>query len=416
LSQVVFPDIAVFLDVTSAPLSATDFSRTGVTTLPRIDTIQGGDCLISFSTHRGRSNAQSHFDSGSLTITFDNKSGFLDPTYASGPFFGNLGVGNHISIYAQTANLWIWSGYINSFAPSYTFGEETMTITANDLLSPLSLVDWPLRTTFAPDTADDVIRSIMTDCGFSSSWVTGDVGNSLIQPPIADPANPGGTTNALGVIQAAAEDSEAGLVFINGKGLLQFWNRYKRDRQSGATTLTLTDDGSNVYEYEPDVAPTMDTSLMINGMTVTDAEGRNYTYSDAASIAKNGPFQTSLENLMFTINEGYDLAAWTVQTQKDMHLRVDQVTVRPAFTSQSQWTSLLAIDDFGADSLTVVRHAPSGNVISQDSFVERIDHSFDGNEWSVTYGLSTRTIGQSTNWLILNNATFGKLGTGILGF
>lgn len=416
MSQVVWPDIEVYLDTTSAPLSATDFSKTGTTTLARIDAIENGDCLISFQTHRGRSNAQSHFDSGTLTIEFDNRTGFLDPTYTSGPFYGHLGVGNHISIYARTANLWIYSGYIQSFAPNYSYGEETMVITATDLLSYLALIDWPLRTTFAPDTADDIIRGILTDCGFSSSWVTGDVGNSLIQPPIDDPTNPGQTQNALGIVQAAAEDSEGGLVFMTGKGLLQFWNRYKRDRQSGATTLTLIDDGSSVYEYEQSISPVMDTSLMINGMTVTDSQSRNYTYTDAASIAKNGPFQTSLSNLMFSPNEGYDLAAWTVQTNKDMHLRVDEVTVRPVFTSMSQWTSLLSIDDFGVDSLTVVRHAASGNVISQDSFVERIDHSFNGEEWQVTYGLSTRTIGQSANWLILNDATFGKLGTGVLGF
>ncbi len=340
MSQVVWPDIEVYLDTTSAPLSATDFSKTGTTTLARIDAIDGGDCLISFQTHRGRSTSQSHFDSGTLTIEFNNKTGFLDPTYTSGPFYGHLGVGNHISIYARTANLWIWSGYIQSFSPQYDYtGGERMVITAVDMLSYLALTDWPLRTTFAPDTADDIIRGILTDCGFSSSWVTGDVGNSLIQAPLDDPENPGSTTNALAVIQAAAEDSEGGLVFMNGKGLLQFWNRYKRDRQSGATTLTLTDDGSSVYEYEPDIAPVMDTSLMINGMTVTDALGRNYTYQDAASIAKNGPLQTTLSNLMYSPNEGYDLAAWTVQTNKDMHLRVDQVTVRPAYTSQSQWSS-----------------------------------------------------------------------------
>ena len=67
-------------------------------------------------------------------------------------------------------------------------------------------------------------------------------------------------------------------------------------------------------------------------------------------------------------------------------------------------------------SCTVIRRPPSGNVISQDSFIERIDHNFDGTQWTITYGLTPRTNTITANWFILGDASKGKLGTGVLGF
>ena len=403
--------------MTSAPLSATDLSRTGSTTLPRIDVIESGDSLISFSTHRGRSNAQGHFDAGTLTIEFDNHAGWLDPTYTGSPFYPHLGVGNHISLFAFTAATWIWSGYITSFAPQYddVFGER-MVITASELFTPLALQNWPLRTSIGPAVSSSVIDAILSDCGFSTGWLTGDTGNSLCAPPVDDPSNPGQVAAALDIMQQCAEDTEAGLLFTSSQGLLQFWDRYKRPKQSGATTITFGDGGGSEVEYEGDIAPTMDDSLLLNGMTITDAEGRVYTYSDATSIATYGPRFGNLSTLAALPNEGADEAAFMVLQQKDARLRIDQVTIRPVFTSIAAWNALMQIHDFGVHSCTVIRRPPSGNVISQDSFIERIDHNFDGTQWTITYGLTPRTNTITANWFILGDASKGKLGTGVLGF
>lgn len=424
MSQVVFPDVSVYLDVLSTPLSSADLANISAPTagVPRIDNLAGGDCLISFQTSRGRQNAQSHFDSGTLSIEFDNKTGFLDPTYTSGPFYGHLGVGNHISVYAAYGGspTALWSGYVTSFSPQYDYtGGERMVITATDMFNILALQAWPLRTTLAPVTADALIRDILSDCGFASGFLAAaDVGASLVQAPLDDPANPGQTTNALGVMQAAAEDSEGGLLYVNPNGTLRFYNRYKRPQQAGATIQTFTDTGSGagLLDYEQDVAPVMDDSLLVNAMQVTDANGVTYTYQDAASIARYGPRVNSLSNLMSAPNEGYDLAAFTVQQQKDARLRVDQVTLRPVFAFLASWATVIPLDDFGAESVTLIRTAPSGNVITQDSFIERIQHSFDGIEWTITYGLSARTNTITANWLLLNDASLGKLNTGALGF
>jgi len=412
VSDAVWPDIQVYLDVTSAPLSATDLANTGSTTLPRIDAQ-----LLSFQTHRGRSNAQSHFDAGSLTIELDNRDGRFDPTYTSSPFYPHLGVGNHVSIYANTAATWLYSGYITSLQPAYDWtGGERMVITATDLFSPLGLQNWSLRTSYTPATADTVLKDILSDCGFSNGWVTGDTGFSLVQPPTDDPTNPGQTANALQVMQAAAEDTESGLLFVSGQGKIKFWNRYKRPNQTGATTITAGDGGGSEIEYEGDIAPVMDDSLLVNGMTVTTVDGSNHTYSDAASIGQYGPRYNSVSNLMATPTEGDDLATFSVLQQKDARLRIDQVTLRPVYTSLASWTPIMQLDDFGVDTCTVKRRPPSGNVISQDSFIERIDHSFDGTQWETTLGLTPRFITLTQNWLKLNDATLGKLGTGVLGF
>lgn len=173
--------------------------------------------------------------------------------------------------------------------------------------------------------------------------------------------------------------------------------------------------------YETSISLPQDDALLINGMTVTDGLGATYTYSDATSIAKYGSYFSSLTSLTSSPNEGYDQAVWRVTTQKTVLTRVDQITINPVQTSSpGDFAALLPTSPgwaFESATCTVNRRPQSGNSISINCFVERVSHSFDGASWSTTLGLSNsaQVVNATATWLVLGNATTGKLGTGVLG-
>jgi hypothetical protein len=417
VTTVAWPTAALYLDVNSAPLSAADFAA-NVTNLAQRPDIS--PYLMSWSTTQGRSNIQSYFDAGTISVTLDNQTGIFDPTFASAPWGGNLGVGNHLTLVvtpsggSQSA---VFSGYVDSLTPSYEPGYEQMVITATDMFKFLNLQTWIPASPVAAQTSQARCQQILSDCGFSTSWLT-----VAVPTPTsichAIPVNPDTglmdhNEPALGAMQAAVHDTEDGILYVQGNGTLEIAGRYSRSNAAAPTNVfgdLVT--SSTEIPYESDIAPTNDDALLINGMTVTaDIDGTDHVYSDTASIAKYGPHYNSATSLTTDPNEAYDEAVYRVTINKTMATRIDQITVNPVTTANPGDFAVLLPSGgwrFETAVCTVKRRPPSGNVLSQDCFVEHVSHSFDGESWSSQLGLSNYTIiSNTTNWLVLGT---GKLG------
>jgi hypothetical protein len=429
MTVMAWPTLDVYLDTTSAPLTAADFTAniTNLTSRANIGNLATNG-ILSFSSSIGRANAQSYFDVGTLTFTVDNQNGQFDPTYTSA--IPNLRVGNHVTLVATPSGgsaSSVFSGYIASFQPAYGVGYETMTITATDMFKLLNLLTWQPSSPVAAQTADVRVKQILTDCGFSSSWV---VTPSPAPTSIcaAIPANPDTglmdhSEQALGAMQAAVHDTEDGLLYVRGDGRLVVASRMLRAGPVITPTATFGDLFSSGTEipYEPSIVIANDDTLLLNGYTVTDSFGASATYSDATSISKYGPYYGSATSLSATPNENMDEAQFRVQTNDTMGTRIDQITITPVQTAAiGDFAALLPASpgwQFESASLTVNRRPPSGNLITQNCFVEGVAQSFDGASWSTQLGLSNASLlaGFSSSWLLLNDATFGKLNTGALG-
>lgn len=414
-----WPTLQLYLDVTSAPLSAADFTAntTNLTSRPEISPY-----LVAFSSSQGRQNSQSSFDTGTVTVTLDNQTGLFDPTFSSSAFFGHLGVGNHLTLVATPSGgsaSTVFSGYVDSLTPTYAYGSEQMVITASDMFKFLNLQTWQPASPVAAQTSDARCRQILTDCGFSSSWV---VASSPAPTSICHSIDVNPDTglmdhseSAVSAMQAAAQDTEDGLIYVRGDGKLLVASRFIRPNTAAPTTVfgDLVTSATEI-PYEADIAPTNDDALLINGVTVTvDLDGSTATYSDAASIAKYGPhFGGDVTSLTSTPTEAYDEAVYRVLINKTMGTRIDQITINPVTTAApGDFAALLPASpgwQFESATCTVKRRPPSGNVLTQDCFVERVSQSFDGESWSTQLGLSNYTqIQNTTNWLILGT---GKLG------
>lgn len=432
MTAMAWPTFSLYLDTTSAPLSATDYTNNITNLTQRTDI---GSLVLSFQTTSGRSNSQSYFNSSTLTITLDNQAGTFDPTYTTSPYYPNLGIGNHITLTATPSggsSSPIFSGYIQSITPTYSFGYEQVVITAADMFNILGNSTWQPSSAVAAQTADARCQQILTDLGFSSNWVlaSSPAPTSLCAAIPVDPTT--GlmtyTATALSAMQGAAHDTEDGMVYARGDGRLVVASRMIRPAQTGAPSVTFGD-GAGETPYETDILIATDDALLINGMTVTDANSTNYTYSSAASIALYGQYFGSVTTLSATPNEGYDEAAFRVQTADQVdgsgnrqHVpRVDQINVYPVqATTPGDFSSTLPAApgwQFESSTCTVKRRPGSGNTISINCFVERVNQSWDGVSWQTSLGVSnlTQLSGVTANWLLLNDATKGKIGTGVLG-
>ena len=326
MTVVAWPTLDLYLNTTSAIGSAADENNKVTNTNLR-------DLVLSFSTTRGRQNSQGHFDPGTATFELDNHDGRLDPTNTSSPFYPNLGPGNGYYLVAGGHSL--FAGYADSYTPAYDYtGGERMIVQCSDLFKMLSLQTWQPPLPLAEQTPSARITQILADIGFTVSWLTGDTGNSVCVGIPVDANDPTAvhSEGALAAMQAAAEDTETGLLFMKANGTIQFYDRYQRQGLGASTAVTFGDGGGSEVEYEQDISPTTDDTLLVNGATVTDGLGQSYTYQDAASIAKYGPRFISLQTLAASPNEAGDQAAFLVQTQKDARLRFDGITSRPIIT------------------------------------------------------------------------------------
>lgn len=97
----------------------------------------------SINTSRGRTDDWQNFDSGNATVVLDNRDRRYDPTYAAGPYYGNLLPRRQIRIDATTDAVTyynIFVGFIDGWPVNLTNAgyDSTVTITCYDALGLLA--------------------------------------------------------------------------------------------------------------------------------------------------------------------------------------------------------------------------------------------------------------------------------------
>lgn len=369
----------------------------------------------AFSTRRGRGNfgaAGTRFDPGTATILLDNRDGRFDPTYTSSPLNPNVIPGRRIRLRAtyNAVTYPIFDGYVESWASEYEWtGGEHTTVTAVDAFSVLSLYQYTPVGGVPEELSSARVNRVLTAVGLSTSGIS--TGHSLI---IADATL---DTGALDHCQAVAE-TENGAFYIGRDGQPIFEDRYFRNNTAASKTSQGTyGDQAGEFDYTPDVHLSMDMSLLYNAAEVTDGLGRVGFYEDATSETTYLKRTLSASGIGSDPNAAYDQATWIVLSSKDALARFDQIIVEPVFDPTNLWPAVFARDI--SDRITVKRRPPSGNVISQDCFIEAVNHdATDGlDAWTVTFALSPPRLSVA-NFLVLgtgklgdnNTATAGNLG------
>lgn len=203
--------------------------------------------------------------------------------------------------------------------------------------------------------------------------------------------------------------SERGNAFVDVNGTLVFHNRYYR---LGIVANDVNFSDTMPYSFT-DVRFSYDKLKVYNRVSITREGGitqveKNTTYRDRYGIS-----DFSLGSLMLQTDiEADNIATVILDQYKYPKMRIEEITVDPHVSAEN----MLAVLTLDLDDRAGVSKTYAGVAISQNSFIDRIEHTIEqaGMVWHTRYALSTAP---TALYWILESATYGVLNsTTILGY
>ena len=144
--------------------------------------------------------------------------------------------------------------------------------------------------------------------------------------------------------------------------------------------------------------------------------GVEQSVADTASQARYLTKTLSRNDLILeTDDDTRRLANWYLYTHKTHEQRFESITFKPAGDPTGDlWSRVLSLKMF--DRITISQTPPSGLTATGDYFIIGISEqcSAQGSDaWTITFKLESAT--RYTGFLIIGDATLGKIGTGLIG-
>jgi len=371
---------------------------------------------------RGRQNELNRMEAGTADVVLDNRDRRFDPTYASSPYYPNVIPMRKISIRAtwNSTLYYLYTGYIENWPPDWPGGEEaTVTVTSVDgfkyfagALLTVDLSNSDYSGALINNSSANGGRSILTALAWPSADQSVNGGDSIIQGP-GNLVN----ANALQTLQLIA-DSENGYLWIGADGKIWYRERHYRLTRAGATSSTggsgsstssvgtFGDGGGSEVPYL-DLKPSFDDSLIANDIRVTRIGGAEQVATDATS--QNRYWKRSLSKtglLIASDNEALDAANWLLAQYKDPDLRFVRITTAGLLELANPWIHVLERDFH--DRITVTARPPGGGTLSQECFIEGIEHQITRDDWLTSWQLSPAS---SASYWVLQDAVLGILNT-----
>lgn len=341
-------------------------------------------------TRRGRQYELNRIEAGTAEVVLDNRDRRFDPSYASSPYYPNVVPMRKINIQAVWATVTydIYTGYIENWPPDWPAGyDSTVTIRCVDGFKYFANA---LLTLTVPSTGSGwQIKSRVSDLGFDGLLV------NLSWPNADQSVNAGDSTlqgwtitngNVLQQLQLIA-DSENGYLMMTKDGKLFFRERHFRltNHDSIVSTGTYGDGGGSELPYLELIA-SFDDTLIVNDIHVTRLGGVEQVAQDATSQARY--FKRSLSKtglLITTDNEAADAAYWLLAQYKDAVLRFRRMTIAGPM-SDTLWGHVLGRDI--SHRVTVIKRPTGGGTITQDCFIEGVEHQISRDDWLTSFDLS----------------------------
>jgi hypothetical protein len=371
--------------------------------------------LLAADTRHGRENDLAGTTAGQMAVVVDNDDGALDPDNPSAPapFLGNLRSNRRLRLQAVWNGTTYTLGYmlVDSYDPEPVgaTGSNT-TITATDLFKRLERE--PLRFKLPRQKVGERIGTLLD----MISWplTKRNLGNSHILLPEYQPESfPDSMLQHL----HRAVSAERGLFFVAGNGNATFQGRYYR--QTAASRGTF---GAGTSMPLKLVRARYSEDGLVNQVSI-QLEGQNegqppYTIGDAISQRDNGTVSYTVPQDIADIL-GDDLARKSyaqglLNLLKNPPSRIQAVELNAHANRTALWPHMLAAEV--GDKITVTHNVTgTKGIASTDFFIESVSHIINVEQrlhrtvWAVSkaYPMS---------YLRLGHATYGKLGTGRLGF
>lgn len=368
------PTVEISIDFANDPTSST---RTWVDITPYVR---------EFATRRGRSDALSRINTGTLSLVLQNQDGRFDPTYAASPYYPNVLPMRRIRVLAQWAGVTynVFHGYVEDWPLSFpNDGKNALVhVSAVDALAILALFDLSGQS-YASQLSSIRGSAVLTTCGFGTADMSISTGQSTLVASGTISANTDARSHLLDV-----EASENGLLFVDAGGTFVFHDRHFRPVNRATSSGTIGT-GTGLIGYR-DIRTSYGVGEIWNAITVTANGGSAETFVDAASTASY--YRRSLgwpvggSYLVASQAEALNAAQYVGGLYAQPALRVPEVAVVGA-GGTANWPKILA---FEISTLETIAHVtPAGGTITGDKFVEGVRHqvTFE-REWDTYVQLS----------------------------
>lgn len=356
---------------------------------------------MSLNIGRGKSRELDRYQAGSVSIVFNNRNRYFDPTFASSPFYGQIVPRRNIKV--SVDGVVQFTGIVDDWNLTFsTNGEAVAVCNAYDNLSALS------QQKLTADSYPEELSGARVNRVLDSAGVLYD--------PLARNIDAGQTLLAAETVTASdgvlnylqqVEVSEDGAFFIDKNAEATFFDVSRSP--SSSSVVVLADDGSGIRYQSMNIV--YGSELLYNFATVTRNGGTAQTATDADSIQTYGTRVVSEDSLHSTDEQALRLAQWLVAQYAQPEFRFEAVDISLNDASDAERVTLLGLE-IGAKCQ--IKYTPVGvpPAISKYAQIIGLEYKADPNAHVLTLRFKTLDY----QLLILDDAVFGLLDSYYLGF
>jgi hypothetical protein len=355
--------------------------------------------MISTSVARGKNRDLDRHVAGRSNIVLENSDRKFDPNHTASPLFGNIIPRREIRVSKDGAR--VFTGIIEDWNFSYTpAGASRAEILAVDEFTNLARTQ-TTSVTATPQKSGERVTAVLDQASVDWPSTRRNIDTGV--------SNLGADTisgDALDYLQKVTA-SEQGALFINKNGDIQFRSRLDFTPTSGSV-VAFADDGSGIPYSRVNV--NFGTELLLNTVTVEAIPG-NVTAQNSRSRTAYGIISETISTLLSTTAEAQSLADWNVQRNADPAYRFQAVELSLDNLSTAQKNSVLGLELGSIIKITFTPNSVGSAIVSFGQVI-RLDHEIGRTTHDMIIGVSE----VDKTFLVLDDATFGKLDNNFLAF
>lgn len=335
-------------------------------------------------------------DEGSFTATLTNTDRQFDPTFTSGPHFGELLPGVPMDFVAT----WDGTDY-PLFSGANTQWPQIYPNQRVDQITSIACADGQrfyaraeVTDIFPKQLTGDRIAAVNDAIG---SVVGGSV--SIADGTAYVPFTGDGTSASNGwTLMADACSAEWGALFVDASGVLRFFDRPGiAAAGSWATPQAVFGDAHDGIELPFfDVIPNFDDVRIVNDATnVYNQFGSKAHAEDLSYVGDpSKPWGKHTWSQSFPMSSGALARSYVheiVRRFADPTVRIDKLVIKPQRAPDLLWPVVLSLE-LGQQITVRVTPQGGGTRIEQTCYIQHIQHDYSSGGWQTTYDLNDSSL------------------------
>jgi hypothetical protein len=362
--------------------------------------------VYSIAIRRGRNIMKDQYEAGTATVRVLDPQGFFNPQNPSSPYFGYLVPLRKVRISAttDTAEYFLFSGYVNDYRYTFPVGQETayVDILCSDAFRLFQMANVAtIADTGAGQDTGTRINKILDDVLFPNSMRSISTGDTTC---LADPAS---LRTSLEAIKNAEFSEGLGAFFMSPDGTAVYKSRSEVTATLGDTAIEFNQTTGIPYKA---VKYAFDDKLIINSVVFNRVGGTAQNVFSQDSIDRFFPHSLTQANLVAEDDaQVLGIAQNYVNTRKETTIRIDEMTVDlqdPAVPTDT----LIGLDYF--DNLEITNVTESGSTIVKTLQAQGFAWDITPNKMQVTI----TTLEPIVDGFIIGSSQYGIIGVSTMSY